>query len=412
MELVAQILIALILARAFGEFAERFRQPSSVGEIVAGIILAGTLVWVGEDVPIVGQMVSAGGLEEVANIGMFCLVLLAGVDMEPREVAESSGRSLSVALGGIVVPFSGGLVLAWLFLPESDLRQTQALLVGVAVSITAIPAVVKMFAEVGALHSRVGKLVVSAAIFDDVIGLFLLALILAVIETGHIPDPTAFAFLLAKVVAFFGVTVALGVHVYPKVSRRMKALQAAAFEFSALAAVALAYGLLADGLGLHWILGGFMAGLFFEKSRVGVRAYNEIRLVLGAITFGFLGPIFFLSIGLRVELGAIIAVPIFLIFLIAIAFFGKLVGAGIPALLTGLDRREACAVGIGMSARGAVELAVLNIAYQAGLFPQHGQGDSIAAYLFSALILMGVITTLLAPILLRLVLGPRSIGQQ
>jgi Kef-type K+ transport system membrane component KefB len=244
-----------------------------------------------------------------------------------------------------------------------------------------------------------------------VFGLFLLAVILAVIQTGQIPDITAFAVLLAEVVAFFAITVALGVHVYPRVSRGMKALQAAAFEFSALAAVALAYGLLADALGIHWILGAFMAGLFFEKSRVGVKAYNEIRLVLGAITLGFLGPIFFLSIGLRVELGAITAVPLFLILLMAVAFFGKLVGAGVPALLLGLDRRDAAAIGIGMSARGAVELAVLNIAYHAGLFPTVAPDGSVAAYLFSALILMGVVTTLMAPMLLRRVLGGGRTGR-
>ena len=405
MEAAAQILIVLILARAFGEAAERLRQPASVGEIVAGIVLAGILLWFGDGLPSAANLAASESLNNVADLGMFCLVLLAGVDMEPKEIADRSGSSLLVAAGGTAVPLIAGFGLGWLFLPESDLKLAQALLVGVAMSITAIPAVVKMFAEVGALHSRVGRTVVSAAIFDDVFGLFLLALILAVIQTGHVPDITAFAILLAKVVAFFAITIALGVHVYPRVSRGMKALQAAAFEFSALAAVALAYGLLADALGIHWILGAFMAGLYFEKSRVGGKAYNEIRLVLGAITMGFLGPIFFLSIGLRVELGAITAVPLFLILLIAVAFFGKLVGAGLPALWVGLDRREATAVGIGMSARGAVELAVLNIAYHAGLFPTAAADGSVAAYLFSALILMGVVTTLAAPMLLRRTLG-------
>jgi len=207
--------------------------------------------------------------------------------------------------------------------------------------------------------------------------------------------------ILAKVVAFFAVTVTLGTRVYPRVSRGLKALQVAAMELSALAAVALGYGLLAEALDMHWILGAFMAGLFFEKSRVGSKAYNEMKLICGAVTSGLLAPLFFASIGLRVDLTAIAAVPLFLILLIAIAFAGKLVGSGLPALWTGLNRREGLAVGIGMSARGAVELVVLSIAYESGLFFQGENSDPIVAYLFSSLVLMGVVTTLLTPILIR-----------
>ncbi len=196
------------------------------------------------------------------------------------------------------------------------------------------------------------------------------------------------------------------VDVYPRVRRGIELMQATALEFTALAVVGLAYGLFAELLGMHWILGAFMAGLFFEPSRVGQRTYDEMKLICETLTRGALGPLFFAYIGLRVDPGAIGAVPLFLFLVITVAFLGKFVGAGLPAWMAGLNVRQASAVGVGMSARGAVELVVLSIAFEQGVFAAGNNDDPIVANLFSSLILMGVFTTLLAPILLRRVLLP------
>jgi Kef-type K+ transport system membrane component KefB len=407
LEVFIGLLVLLLLTRALGEVAERLRQPASVGELLAGIVLAGIIGFYGRDVPYMVELARSDALEYVANAGIFFLVLSAGIEMEPREIARHSGASFAVAFGGLIVPMLAGIALAWLFLPDSELKSTQALLVGVALSITAIAATVKVFAEMGLLHTRVGETVISAAIFDDVLGLFLMALMTALVQADGVPSIAAFLILLVKVMMFFAITVALGAHVYPRVRRGLKAMQVAAVEFSALMAVALAYGLLAELLGMHWVLGAFTAGLYFERSRVGALAYNEMKLVVNAITSGFLGPLFFAHIGLAVDLGAITGVPLFLCLLVAVAFLGKLVGAGLPARWVGLERREALAVGVGMSSRGAVELIVLSVAQKAGLFAQGDQTQPIVEHLFSALVLTAVITTLVTPILLRRIL-PRN----
>ncbi len=400
-QLFLELLALLLLTRVLGEAAERLGQPASVGEIFAGIVLALAVLWLGPVVPFLAHMATSEVLEAVANLGIFFLVLSAGIEMEPREIAESSKVSFGIALGGMVVPLAAGFALAWVFLPVSDLRSVQCFLAGVALSISAIPATVKVFGDLGILHSKVGELVVSAAVFDDVLGLFLLAVLLGVIETGQSPDILPFLFLLGKTALFFTITLLLGAHVYPRVSRGVKAMQAAATEFSALAVVALAYGLLAELLGLHWILGAFMAGLYFESGRVGFRAYNEIKLICNTLTKGALGPLFFTYIGLRVDLTALTQAPLFLLLVILVAFFGKVIGAGLPARMAGLSKREATAVGVGMSARGAVELVVLSIAYEAGIFIAEPGKNSAAANLFSSLIIMGVVTTIAAPIILR-----------
>ena len=403
-EIFIELLALLILTRGFGEAAERIGLPASVGEILSGVALVTLAGWYGAKVPFLDQLIESEILDHVANLGIFVLVLLAGIEMKPSEIARNSKGAFWVALGGMAIPFFLGFALAWWFLPDVPARPALLLLVAVSLSISAIPATVKLLGDAGLLHTRLGETIVAAAVFDDVLGLFLLAILLAVIETGAVPEPLALGLLLVKVVAFFAITVALGTHVYPRVSRGLKTMQAASVEFSALAAVALAYGLMAEILGMHWILGAFMAGLYFEQSRVGVRAYNEIRLICAAIVGGFLGPLFFASIGLRVDLAAVTAVPFFLFLLIAAAVLGKVVGAGLPALWIGLGRREAAAVGVGMTARGAIELIVLSIAYEAGVFAQSNSGDPIVTNLFSSLIIMAVVTTLLTPILLRRVL--------
>jgi Kef-type K+ transport system membrane component KefB len=400
-EVFLQLLVILLLTRAFGEGAERLGQSASVGELIAGVCLAAVVGQLGERVPVLGDLATSEPVEWVAKLGIFFLVLLAGIEMKPREIARSSAGALAIALGGMVLPLAGGIGLGILFLPESELKPVLALVIGVSMAITAIPATVKVFSDFGLLHSRVGELVVSAAVFDDVLSLFLLAAVTTLIETGQVPDLTVLAFLLAKVVAFFAVTVALGVHLYPRISRGIREMEAAALELSAMVALGLGYGWLAEALGMHWVIGAFMAGLYFEESRVGKLAYEDLRLIVTALTSGLLGPIFFAWIGLQLDLATVTAVPSFLLSLIAVAFAGKLIGAGLPALWIGLPRREALAVGVGMSARGAMELVILSIVLEAGLFAMADSQNPVETHLFSALVIMAIVNTLLSPIALR-----------
>jgi Kef-type K+ transport system membrane component KefB len=397
---VAGLLCLLLLARFFGVAAERFGQTAPVGELLAGVLLALVLL---QFTPMEGLFVTVSDsihLTEVASLAIFFLVLQAGVELEPREVFAASGGAFLVALGGVLLPMAFGIALAWWVIPPSELKLAQALVVGVAISVTAIPATARVFEELGLLHSRLGVMVVSAALIDDVFGLLLLAAVTTFVAVDGSVDLAGLAWLAAKAIGFFAVTGLLGVHVYPHISERLNEEKVVALELSALVVVGLAYALLAEGLGLHWIMGAFMAGLFFEPDRVGQRAYDDMQLILAAICSGVLGPLFFVSIGLQVDLAAVAQVPLLLALVVAAAFFGKLLGAGLPALLLGFDRRHACAVGVGMSARGAVELIVLGVVAEAGVFAT-GPGNGVIGSLFSVLVLMAVITTFATPLLLR-----------
>jgi Kef-type K+ transport system membrane component KefB len=407
MMVLVELLVILFAARACGEVAVRVGSSAAIGEIVAGIVLALIAGMIGGEVRFFRELLTSEVFQASATAGIFFLVLLAGLELKPRDIAEHSGASFLVALGGVVVPLGSGIALGFWLLPPSELLLAQALLIGVAMAITAIPASVRILEDLGLVTSRLGRTIIAAALFDDIIGLVLLAVLTAVVRAGSAPALTELALILGKTALFFAVTVSLGVHVYPRVSRGLRTLQATSLELSALLMVAFLYGVLAELLGIHWILGPFMAGLYFEPDRVGLRAYDGIRLIVAGATAGFFGPVFFASIGVRVELDVVTAAPVLLVAILAAAMAGKVLGAGLPALAAGFAPRDALAVGVGMSSRGAVELVILSIAVDAGIITV-GVGDGRAGNLYSCLILMAVVTTLAAPILLNWILKKRT----
>lgn len=335
-----QLLVIFVFARFCGVAAMRLRLPATVGELSAGVLLGALLVSSQAAWPQWNLQIDTDVLEVITASAVFFLILFAGVQLEPKEIVRNSPMALGVALGGVALPLIGGFAVVMATFPESDLRPVQALVAGIILSITSIPAAIKILSEIGALRTRVGETIVAAALFDDVIGLFMIALIASILKTGALPQMTDFLIMLGKIAVFFGVTALLGARVYPRIRKRISALQIASLEFSALILVALTYAVMAELLGLHWILGAFAAGFYFESSRVGRAAYDEMNLMLGAMTAGVMGPLFFASIGLRVDLSALIEMPGLVASLVLVGFAGKLLGAGLPARLGGLPLRE------------------------------------------------------------------------
>ncbi len=402
MEILTQVLLLLLVAKIAGWLAQRVGQPAMVGEILGGMVLALIIALSAWQIPIVSDLPNSQVAEYGMQIGIFSLVLSAGIDIEPAEIRKRSGPSFFVAIGGLLLPLALGAGLAWIVIPDGQLKMAQALLVGITLSITAVPATVAMLTELNLTHKTTGETILAAAIFDDVIGLFLLAILLAVMEAGHVPSLIDFALLVLKVAAFFGVTIGLGVRVYPAVQKRMRALDLAAVEFSALVLVALFYAVLAELLGMHWMMGVFMAGLFFEPHRVGELAHSEMKIIASGISAGVFGPIFFTVIGLWVSYEVILNAPFLVIGFITVAILGKVIGCGVPARLSGLDGRDSLIVGFGMCSKGAIELIVLSIAREGGLFVDAGRDGTVVSELYSALVMMAIVVTLLTPVLLRL----------
>lgn len=402
------ILILLVVTRTFAELAERAKLPALVGELVAGIFLGFLLQRFQGLVPALWFAANSEIFAGLADLGMFFLMLLAGIRMEPLDFARSSKSAVLIALGGMLVPVTAGFALGMLVIPDSSFKVAQCLFLGVALAITAVPVAVRMFMDLDALESRVGKAVIAAALWDDLLSLFLMALLLAAIGSG---GTGAFSMgdllpVVGKVLLFFAMTIPIGLYVFPFIGRYFRHLSFPEVDFSMLLIGALAYAVLADYMELHLIIGAFLAGMFFHPKMINKEIYDRVEQQMSGLTRGFLAPIFFVSVGFHLDFSNVSQVPVFVITLTLLALASKMIGSGFPAYWAGFSRRESVLVGVGMSGRGAVELIIAGVALEAGLFLQPTPPGIIVQSLFSAIVIMALVTTVATPIALRLLWKP------
>ncbi len=406
MQLLYILLVILTVTRLCGEIAARVRQPALAGELIGGILLGIVARQFEARLPTLSSLPENELFVSVADLGVFFLMLLAGLEMHPRELVKASRSAFLIAMGGMLIPLASGYFLGCWLLPESDWKFAQCLFLAVCMSITAIPVAVKVLMDLGQLKTKTGKLIVSAAVFDDVMGIILLAMLVPMIETGETPGAAALAKTILSIAAFFGITSILGIWVIPTMARWFRSLWVEEIEFSALLVVALAFSLLAEAFHMHFIFGAFMAGLFFSRRTLGTKTFDDVNAKVTAVTDGFLAPIFFVSIGLQLDPAAFWEIPHFVGLLVAVAVGSKLIGAGMVACWVGLSPNKSTAVGVAMSGRGAVELIIAGIALRAGLFDHPTPRPPLIEYLFSAVVIMAIATTLLMPLGLRCCLKP------
>lgn len=387
----------------FAELAERLQLPALVGELVAGVALGLVLRTFHDTWPVLWNATQDEPFESIVGLGMFFLMLLAGIRMEPLNFARTSKSAIFVALGGMIVPLGAGVALGLVALPDSPLKLVQSLFLGTALAITAVPVAVRMFMDIGELESRVGQTVIAAALWDDLISLFLLAFLVSAMTGGDGIGLEGGQALrdAGKMALFFVITIPAGHFLFPLIGKYFRYLRFPEVDFSMLLIAALAYAIFAEKMGMHFIIGAFMAGMFFHPNSVEPRTYDRVEKQMSGITRGFLAPIFFVAVGLHLDFSALATIPGFVIILVVLALLSKFVGAGIPAYLVGLPRRESLMVGIGMSGRGAVELIVAGVALEAGLFLQPTPVPPVVHGMYSSIVVMALVTTIIAPIALH-----------
>lgn len=400
------LLVLLIMTRLFGELAVRLKQPALVGELIAGIVLGLIVTRFSQSFPILAGIPESEVFTAVTDLAIFFIMLIGGLEMRPKDLTAASPRAFPVALGGIVLPLAAGFALGQWFIPDNTARVAQSLFIGIALAITAVPVTVKVLLDIGKLDSPVGNLIVAAAIFDDVLSLVLLAVLTAIARTGSLPDIASLALLGGKIFIFFVVATTLGRFILPRIGKRLRHLRLEYIEISAVLAWALGLAVLAEVLGMHFVVGAFMAGLLFTRHSIDEPTYRRVTRHMEGLTVGFFAPVFFASIGMHLDLDAVLAIPGLLALILLIAFAGKLLGSGGIARAMGMSTRESIAVGFGMNARGAVELIVADIALRAGLFSRPDPTPDEVRYLYSAIVIVAVVTTVLSPMVLRRTLAP------
>lgn len=391
MPLFTSLLVLLILTRVAGEVTERLGQPAMIGEILAGVLLG----------PSILNLLHVGPeLQAVSDLGVFLLVLLAGMEMEIARLAEASrGRSLWVAVLGFLTPLLLGMAMGAYY----GLPTTRMVFLGLCLAITALPVSVRILMDLGTLQSRTGQLIVSASVVNDIAALLMLGVIL---QTS-VGDGSAWSLVesVARGVAATGVFILLVVgayrlvehwtHLRPParrgVTRAIQALRGKETLFALTVAFVLVFATLSEAMGLHFVVGTFFGGVLLSARVIGRQNFDAVRKTASAVAMGFLAPVFFALIGLEFDLATLTDWKL-IAAVLATAFAGKVLGGYWGAWLAGLAREERWIVGLGLNGRGIMELVIANIALANGF---------IGPRLFSVLVLMAIVTTIVTPMLLR-----------
>lgn len=382
------LLLILVVAWALGSLFSRYGMPFVLGELVAGILLGP---------PVLGFIGSSPSIELLAELGIFFVMFHTGVEMNPKELVEHLWPSLAVALGGFVIPFILGYFVTRLFGGTIH----QSLFVGMGISITAIAVQSVILHSLRISATYIGHIIIGAAIADDILSLIGLSILLGIAKTGTL-QIGALLIIILKVVGFFAMTILLGEFVMPRITRKLHDREGKAFTFAMATALTMAY--LAEVVGLHLIIGAFLAGQFVRKEIMDEKIYHVISDRFYGLSYGFLVPIFFASLSFHLHFELSMSFMFFALALTAMAIAGKLIGCGLGYVLFKKNAWESVIVGFGMNGRGAVEVVVASVVIK--LSEELMASGVIAEPLltenqFSALIFMAFITTLIAPITLK-----------
>ncbi len=388
----ANLLLLLVLARVLGEVMERFKQPAMIGEILAGVVLGPTVLNV---------MVRNEELTAISELGVFLLVIIAGLEIDVREIAKTSrGRNLITSLLAFLIPIGSGFAVATAF----DLALVPAIFVGLCVAITALPVSVRILMDLGQLKSEIGQRIIAVAIFDDVLALTILGVLLDVNNSANSSIDVlglAIGLTLGKILLLLaGLIFAYRLinkfterdnFIELQLDKLLLFMRGKESLLAIMFAFILIFASLTEAVGLHFIIGAFFASMLLSKELVGVAHFQEFEKTTHGMAMGFLAPIFFAGIGLEFQFSSITEWGL-LFAIIGVSFLSKIVGGYIGGRFAGLRHRKALTLGIGLNARGIMELVIANIAYREGL---------IGVQIFSILVIMGVFTTINTPMLLK-----------
>jgi len=388
LQLILALIIIITGAKAGGWLANRLRQPAVLGELLVGLLLGPSLF------NLMGWPMLVNAHEphlltetvfELAELGVVCLMFLAGLEIDPREMRRAGRVAALAGVSGVIVP----LVLGGLVALPFGYRGQAALFVGVILTATSVSISAQTLLELGKLRSREGLALLGAAVIDDVLVILLLSVFTAMAEGGA--SPGAALNVLLKMVAYISVTTLLGFVLLPRLAEWVHGQPISQGLAALVLVTALLFAWSAEVVGgLASITGAFIAGVGFGRSRLR----DEIERDMHTITYAFLVPIFFVSIGLKTN-ARLLAGPdvAFALALVLVAAISKVVGCGLGARLGGYTNQESLRVGVGMISRGEVGLIVASVGVNAGL---------IKTELFSVATFIVLVTTLITPLLLRL----------
>jgi len=395
---ISELVVLLVAGRAAGELAQRIGQPAVIGQIIAGVLLGPSVL--GAIAPGLWHSLFPAGaaqhamLDALAQLGVLLLLLMTGMETDLTVFRDARRAAVSISLSSIVVPFICGVALGVL-LPESMLpspsrRAITALFLGTALSISSVKIVALVVRDLGFLRRTVGQIIIASSIADDTIGWLIVAITLGLALHGVI-DVAAVTRIVLGTAAFLILSFTFGRRlVFQLIRWSNDNLRSEMATISMILVIAGLMALLTAAIGVHLVLGAFVAGILIGQSQTLTR---RIDAQLRGLIVALFMPVFFALAGLATDLSALAGSGLVLTAgLIVLASFGKFSGAFLGGRLGGLSYAESFAVGCGMNARGSTEIIVASIGLSMGALDQR---------LFTAIVAMAVVTTLVMPPMLR-----------
>jgi Kef-type K+ transport system membrane component KefB len=371
-QLLLELFVIFVTTKLLGEIFERLNLPAVPGEILAGIILGPYAL---------GWIPSTDTLRSVAEIGVIFILFSAGLETSPRDLIRVSRKALLVSVLGVVVPF----VLGFAYMKLRGSATVEAVFVAAAMVATSIGITARALADMNVLSTRTARIILGAAVFDDILGMLVLAVV-AGSATGTHVEWLHLGLLTAEAVGFALFMMFVAPRIVHQLHPQMEHLSTQNASLVVALAICLLFSWLAVRIGMAAIVGAFFAGLMFADY---APRWNLIPRV-GGIT-SFLAPFFFFDIGSRFNPHLLTQNTVTIIIVISLlAIVSKLIGCGLPLLREGWPM--VFKVGIGMVPRGEVALIVALVGLQFGI---------LSGSAYGIIVLMTVITTIFAPPILR-----------
>ncbi len=385
----------LLLARIFAELAKKFKLPGVMGEIILGIILGPTILgsiypelfdtFFPKEGPVKTTM---SGL---TNLSVIMLLFVVGMETQLNVMLKHGKAAIYTSFVSMVIPFVLGFAMVWFF-PHffsfwGEKKLAYAMFFGVAMAISALPVITRILMDLNLIKTKVGMIIIAAAIFDDLVGWLLFSLVLSLI--GQHNEITNIWVTIGIILGFGLFMLTIGRFL---INRSLEWMQKKPIWIGGVQSFALGLCFLSaaftEHIGLHAILGAFIMGITFGDS---VHLQEREREVIHQFVTNVFAPLFFVSIGLKVNFIQHFDLPlVLLVFFLAVAC--KVFGGTLGAYLGGLTKRESLAVGFGLNARGAMEIILGTLALEARLIDQS---------MFIALVVMALVTSIISGPLMK-----------
>jgi Kef-type K+ transport system membrane component KefB/mannitol/fructose-specific phosphotransferase system IIA component len=396
--------LLLASARVLGEAAQRFKQPAVLGELLAGILLGPTVF--GHIAPELSSLIfpakgpNAVALNTISNVAIVLFLMVAGIEVDLSTVWRQGKLGLKVGATSIVIPFAIGFAIAFTSPPvfggAPNSPMVFSLFIAIALSISALPVIAKTLMDMDLYRSDLGMIVVSAAIFNDLVGWILFAFVLGSIGNPAGSGPSIVATLI-MILGFSGFMLTAGRYLIHKAFPYIQAYTRwPGGELSFAVILSILGAAFTEWIGIHAIFGAFLVGAAVGDSS---HLRERTRFTIAHFVSFIFAPVFFASIGLKVDFIAHFN-PVLTGAVFIIACLCKLAGGTLGALWGGMPRHESLAVGFAMNSRGAMEIILGLLALQAGIIHQE---------LFVALVVMAIATSMISGPFMRIILKPAKV---